>query len=84
MTRILGIKVTNRAGVAHKVQHILTLYGCSIRTRLGINDPEDEGEYGAGGLILIELSGDKAEWDKLEADLRKTEEIEVSRMDFGN
>ena len=84
MTRILGIKVTNRAGVALKVQHILTLYGCSIRTRLGINDPEDEGDFGTGGLILIELSGDRAEWDKLEANLRNTEGIEVSRMDFGN
>lgn len=82
ITRILGINVSDRVEVAASVQKVLTLYGCSIRTRLGINDTEDEDHCGAGGLILIELSGDPHEWEKLEADLRKIEKIEVNKMDF--
>ncbi|MHC1775803.1 MAG: hypothetical protein AB9834_10355 [Lentimicrobium sp.] len=82
ITRILGINVSDRVEVAASVQKILTLYGCSIRTRLGINDTEDEGHCGSGGLILIELSGNPQEWEKLEADLRKIEKIEVNKMDF--
>ncbi len=81
-TRILGINVSDRKEVAAEVQKVLTQYGCSIRTRLGINDNEDEGHCGSGGLILIELSGDTAEWERLEAALRKIEKIEVNRMDF--
>ncbi len=49
---------------------------------LGINDTEDEGHCGSGGLILIELSGDPLEWEKLESELRKIEKIEVNKMDF--
>lgn len=82
ITRILGINVTDRAEVAARVQKVLTLYGCSIRTRLGINDSEDEGHYGSGGLIIIELSGDPPEWEKLESELRKIEKVEVNKMDF--
>ncbi len=82
ITRILGINVSDRVEVAASVQKVLTLYGCSIRTRLGINDTEDEGHCGSGGLIMIELSGDPHEWDHLEADLRKIEKIEVNKMDF--
>lgn len=82
ITRILGINVSNREDVAAEVQKVLTLYGCSIRTRLGINDTEDEGHCGSGGLIIIELSGDSSEWERLEADLRKIGKIEVNKMDF--
>ncbi len=82
ITRVLGINVSDRAEVSAKVQKALTLYGCSIRTRLGINDTEDEGHCGSGGLILIELSGDPLEWEKLESELRKIEKIEVNKMDF--
>jgi hypothetical protein len=81
-TRVLGINVSDRSEVAADVQRVLTLYGCSIRTRLGINDSEEEGIMGAGGLIILELSGDPSEWDKLESELRKIKKIEVNKMDF--
>ena len=32
---ILGIQVTNRLEKAQDVQHVLTEYGCNIKTRLG-------------------------------------------------
>jgi len=82
ITRILGVNVSDRTEVAAEVQKVLTRYGCSIRTRLGINDLEEEGIQGAGGLIILELSGDAQEWEKMETELRKIDRIEVNRMDF--
>lgn len=79
--RILGIKINNKAQSAHKVQSILTRYGCSIKTRLGLNDP-DESDTGTDGLILLELTGDSSEWLKLENELLSLDNLEVSKMDF--
>lgn len=79
--RVLGINVSNRDQVAVKVQNILTYYGCSIRTRLGLSD-DDETTHGTGGLIILELTGDVSEWDKLENELLELDYVEVNKMDF--
>lgn len=79
--RILGISVSNQRKVAEKVQKILTTYGCSIRTRLGLHE-EDEGQSGVGGLILLELIGDENEWLRLEKDLAAIKHVEIKKMDF--
>lgn len=79
--RIMGISVSNRAEVAEKVQSVLTSYGCSIRTRLGLNESEDS-HFGSGGLIILELTGDEKEWEMLRNDLSKIEDIVVKSMDF--
>lgn len=79
--RILGINVSNRVEVAEKVQKVLTTYGCSIRTRLGLHE-EDEGQSGVGGLILLELIGDENEWLRLEKDLAAIKYVEIKKMDF--
>ena len=34
---ILGVHITDRIGHVDPVQHLLTEYGCSIRTRLGLH-----------------------------------------------
>jgi len=80
-TRIMGINVSDRKQVALEVQNVLTKYGCSIRTRLGLNDT-DEGHRGSGGLIIVELCGDVAEWGRLESELALIDHIEVNKMDF--
>jgi hypothetical protein len=65
---------------ARELQKILTLYGCSIRTRLGVN----ETHFGEpAGLIILELKGVEAEMDRLEADLRACNSCIVRRMTFG-
>lgn len=79
--RILGINVSNRVEVAEKVQKVLTTYGCSIRTRLGLHE-EDEVQSGVGGLILLELIGDENEWLRLEKDLAAIKHVEIKKMDF--
>jgi hypothetical protein len=79
--RILGILVAKRGENSTKVQHILTKYGCSIKTRLGLNEAisEDSTSY---GLILLELVGNKTEWEKLEAELLKLEDIVTKKISF--
>ncbi len=54
MKAIIGIAVDNRREEAHKLQDILTNYGCMIKTRIGIHDM---GEYKClnYGIVLIEV-----------------------------
>jgi hypothetical protein len=78
--RILGVLVGHGSSNAREVQKLLTLYGCSIRTRLGVN----EIHFGEpAGLIILELSGNEVEMDRLESDLRSLENCTVRRMSFG-
>ncbi|OFY16538.1 MAG: hypothetical protein A2X11_12565 [Bacteroidetes bacterium GWE2_42_24] len=79
--RILGIRVADRTKEAETVQKLLTTYGCSVRTRLGLhvqNDLTDSSE----GLIILELTGDTTEMDKLENALASTIGVDVSHMEF--
>lgn len=76
---ILGIQITDREKEAGQVQNTLTSYGNTIRTRLGLTDIEGNS---SSGIILIDLYGDEAEKERLEADLAKIEGIEVQKMIF--
>jgi hypothetical protein len=80
-TRILGILVRNRRQNIEKMQDTLTKFGCSIRTRLGINVSKDYKVEDAG-LVLLELTGEIAEMEKLEITLKSLEGIEVQKMTF--
>lgn len=78
---ILGIHVKQRSKQSVALQNLLTKYGCSIKTRLGIH--EVVGDYCSNeGIILLELTGDKAEMDNLEKELKQLSEIEVQKMVF--
>ncbi len=80
---ILGIYVKERSKNATAVQQILTQFGCSIKTRLGLHEVEDN-TCSTSGLILIELTGDKKEMKNLETELRKLNDIEIQKMTFNN
>ena len=79
--RILGLHVSDRASVAVTIQNLLTKFGCSIKTRLGLHDVNED-VCSSGGIILLELCGDEDESDKLENELRKIEGLEVQKMTF--
>ncbi len=51
---ILGVHVAQRTKHTAKVQKILSDYGCSIRTRVGLHDAGD-GFCSPNGLILLEV-----------------------------
>ena len=80
-TRILGIAISNRQEASIKVQNLLTKFGCSIKTRLGLHEVSNS-ECSTSGLVLLELTGEQGEAEKLEQELRKIEGIQVNKMDF--
>jgi len=79
--RILGVLITDRKKEAGDVQKVLTQYGCSIKTRLGLHEASNE-HCSNEGLILLELTGDYSEMDKLEKDLEKIEGTQTKKMTF--
>ena len=79
--RVLGIYINDRVNNALGIQQILSKYGCSIRTRLGLHEVLDDYCI-EGGLILLELTGDKKEWLKLENELLAISQLEVQKMEF--
>ncbi len=79
--RVLGILVSDRIKEAKEMQNILTKYGCSIKTRLGLHEASEK-TCAKTGFIFLELAGDHKEWDKLEGELKKIEGLEIQNMSF--
>lgn len=80
-TWILGIRISDRFTKTVQVQNILTKFGCSIKTRLGLHELNDDTNSSAG-MIILELSGDVGEFLKLENALIGIDGIEVKKMVF--
>ena len=78
---VLGVYVSDRMQKAALVQEILTKFGCSIKTRLGLHETEGE-DYSKAGLMILELSGDPTEFMKLENELLRVDGLEVKKMIF--
>lgn len=80
---ILGVHIHNRGETAVHVQRLLTEYGCSIKTRLGLH--EVSGDYcAAAGLLLLEMVGDESRSRELAAKLDELDGVEVQKMEFGH
>jgi len=80
MTTIIGLKLGDRCNNSCDLQGILTEFGCSIRTRLGLHPITSECCY-PYGIILLEVVDDvKAK--ELEVKLCEIENIEIQRMIF--
>ena len=79
--RILGILITDRKKEAGEVQKILTQFGSSIKTRLGLHEVGDD-QLSQEGLILLELTGENEQMDNLERSLEKIGGTQTKKMDF--
>lgn len=79
--RILGVLLTDRVKEAEKIQKVLTEFGCSIKTRLGLHEASST-TCARHGLIVLELTGDPKEWDRLEGNLGKIAGVEIRKMSF--
>jgi hypothetical protein len=75
---ILGVHVAQRTKHTAKVQKILSAYGCSIRTRVGLHDAS-ENVCSPNGLILLEVVSKAGE---LSAALAKVPGVTVKKMVF--
>ena len=60
---VLGVHVAQRTKHTAKVQKILSDYGCSIRTRIGLHEAA-ENVCSPNGLILLEVVNRAAELAK--------------------
>ena len=78
---ILGIHITDRVKEVSDVQALLTKYGCTIKTRLGLHEVND-GFCARSGLIILELTGSREECVKLENELFKIDGLGVRKMVF--
>ncbi|OPY84393.1 MAG: hypothetical protein A4E72_02272 [Syntrophus sp. PtaU1.Bin208] len=78
---VLGILVTNRVENAQQVQKVLTEYGCSIKTRLGLHEV-DENMCSTSGLLILELFGEEKACGDLEGNLRAIKGLQVQKMVF--
>jgi hypothetical protein len=76
--RIVGILVNNPGSRAEELQPLFSKFGCTIKTRLGLNvDPKSE-----SALMVLELFGDRNENEKLIASLNEVDDLQVQQMSF--
>ena len=78
---VLGVLLTNRLKEAPAFQELITQYGCSIKTRIGLHNVSDT-QCSTAGLILLEMFGDEAPILELEDKLRHMEGLKVQKMVF--
>ena len=78
---LVGVHITERAKHAGDVQGVFTKYGCSIRTRLGLHEAE-QNVCSTNGLILLEMTDDDATVAEMVAELKALDGIEVQQMIF--
>lgn len=73
------VLLNRQASTIIEVQKVLTMYGCYIRTRLGVN-ATFFGE--PAGLIVLELTGDHRQRELLVKDLKGLGGIQVKGLSF--
>ena len=78
---VLGVHVSDRTKHAHQVQELLTEYGCSVKTRIGLHNVSDN-FCSPNGLLLLELAGDEKPIFELLAKLEAVEGVDVQKMIF--
>jgi len=78
---IMGIHITERVQHAVAVQDVLTKFGCSIRTRLGLHEA-DSSVCSPNGVIILELLDDEPQVQELQEKLQAIDGIHVQLMVF--
>ncbi len=79
MKNIIIISVKQRQNVSVSVQEILTEFGCSIKTRLGITDSCSD-KCSQTGLIILEFIGSKKEITSITKKLSKIKGVKVKSV----
>ena len=81
MIKILGIKILDRIKEAGLTQGILSRHASIISTRLGFHEVTDE-VCSREAYIILHLTGDPADSEKLQSELRELGGIEIREMTF--
>lgn len=78
---IMVIIVSHRSKSAIEVQKLLTEWGCSIKTRLGVHDGVGD-QCSDSGLIILELVGEKIKNDELLICLKTLEGVNAQLVEL--
>jgi hypothetical protein len=78
---VFGVHVTDRLKRVDAVQHLLSEYGCNIKTRLGLHEVSEK-FCSPNGLLILEMAGDEKKSMELADKLAAVEGIEVQKMIF--
>ena len=78
---VFGVHVTDRLKRVEAVQHLLSEYGCNIKTRLGLHEVSEK-FCSPNGLLILEMAGDEKKCLELADKLAAVEGIEVQKMIF--
>jgi hypothetical protein len=79
--RILGLLITDRIKEAGMTQKTLSKYAHIIKSRLGFHEVTED-VCSRIGVIILQLSGQPSEFDKLEGELNNIGGLELQRMVF--
>jgi hypothetical protein len=80
---IFGVHITNRVKHVPEVQKVLTEFGCSIKTRLGLHEASAT-VCSPNGLILLEMVGDDKASNRMARKLKAITGVEVQKMVFAH
>ena len=80
---ILAVHITDRIRKVSAVQELLTKYGCSIKTRLGLHEASTE-FCSPNGLMVLEMIGDDKESNELADKLNALDGVEVKKIVFSH
>lgn len=78
---VVGIHITDRVTHVPSVQGVLTEYGCSIKTRIGLHEVSD-GYCSSNGLLLVEMVGATETVNDFVSALKAIEGVDVQQMTF--
>ena len=80
---IIGVHVQDRIHHAQQVQQILTDYGCSIKTRLGLHEV-NENFCAPSGILLLEMIGEEGHIDHMVESLCAIDGVDAKKMVFSH
>lgn len=78
---IVGVHITDRVKNARDVQNVLTEFGCSIKTRLGLHEVH-ENQCATSGIIILELTGSSQDSQQLMTQLTNIPGVDIQKMEF--
>ena len=76
---IMIVKIGERRKKSPEVQEMLSKFGCSIRTRLGLHEANDT-LCSEEGVLVLQLTGERDEMKKLEKALNELESVKAKMV----
>jgi hypothetical protein len=82
--QVMAVRIKQRDTAALEVQKILTEFGCSIMTRLGLHDQSSENTCMPSGLLILQLCCEDATSKELETKLNSLEGVKAKLVNLAD